>query len=140
MRVLGVDFGERRIGLAVSDESGSVVVPVGAVARRTDAQAAAAVAAAAREREVARVVVGHPLNLDGTEGPSARRARNFAKRLEALAGVPVELHGEGLTTVAAERSLRDAGMGAARRAGARDAEAAAVLLRDYFADHGTSPY
>lgn len=139
MRVLGVDFGERRIGLAVSDESGAVVVPVGAVLRRSDAQAAAAVAAAAREREVERVVVGHPRNLDGSEGPSARRARNFARRLEALAGIPVDLHDEGLTTVAAERNLMDAGLGPERRAEARDAEAAAVLLRDYFSEHGAPP-
>lgn len=136
MRVLGVDFGERRIGLAVSDESGSVVVPVGSLGRRSDSQAAAAVAAAAREREVGRIVVGRPINMDGTEGPSARRARNFAKRLEALAGVAVELHDEGLTTVAAERNLIDAGLGPIRRAEARDAEAAAVLLRDYFSDRG----
>lgn len=135
MRVLGVDFGEKRIGLAVSDESGTVVVPVGAIIRRSDAQAAALVTEAALEREVARVVVGHPINLDGTEGPSARRARNFARRLTELSGLPVVLQNEGLTTVAAERNLIDAGLGARRRAIARDAESAAVLLRDYFFDH-----
>jgi len=132
VRVLGVDFGERRIGLAVSDETGSIVVPVGAIARRSDAQAAAAVAEAAREREVGRIIVGHPLHLDGTEGPAARRARNFARRLHELSGLPVSLHGEGLTSHAAERNLLEAGLGARRREAARDAEAAAVLLRDYF--------
>ncbi len=136
MRILGVDFGERRIGLAVSDETGSIVVPVGSVSRRSDVQAASEVATAAREREVTRVVVGYPLNLDGSEGPSARRARNFARRLEGLAGIPVVLFDEGLTTVAAERNLMDAGLGPDRRAEARDAEAAAVLLRDYFFEHG----
>ncbi len=138
VRVLGVDFGERRIGLAVSDESGSVVVPVGSVPRRSDAQAAAAIVAAARDREVKRIVVGYPRNLDGTEGPSARRARNFARRVEGLSGITVALHDEGLTTVAAERNLMDAGLGPLRRAEARDAEAAAVLLRDYFAEHGAA--
>ncbi len=139
MRVLGVDFGEKRIGIAVSDETGSVVVPVGALSRKSDAEAVAAVAAAAREREITRIVVGHPINMDGTEGPSARRARNFARRLEALGGITVELHDEGLTTVAAERNLMDAGLGPVRRAEARDAEAAAVLLRDYFSDRGVTP-
>ena len=132
MRVLAVDFGEKRVGLAVSDETGTVVVPVGAFVRKSDAQAAAVVAEAAREREVERVVVGKPTNLDGTEGPSARRAHNFAKRLQEVCGIPVDLHGEGLTTVAAERNLIEAGMGPRRRAAARDAESAAVLLRDYF--------
>ena len=134
MRVLAVDFGEKRVGLAVSDETGSIVVPVGAFIRRSDAQAAAVVTEAAREREVTRVVVGHPLNLDGSEGPSARRTRNFARRLGELSGLPVDLHNEGLTTVAAEQNLIEAGMGAKSRANARDAESAAVLLRDYFFD------
>lgn len=134
MRVLAVDFGERRIGLAVSDETGRVVVPVGAFARKNDAQAADIVTGAAREREAERVVVGHPVLLDGTEGISARRARNFARRLHELSGLPVDLHAEGLTTLAAERNLIDAGLHPSRRAVARDAESAAVILRDYFFD------
>lgn len=133
MRALAVDFGEKRIGLAVSDESGSIVVPVGTVDRRSDAQAAAAVVAAATEREVERIVVGDPRNLDGTESAGSRRARNFARRLGEVSGLPVDLHGEGLTTVEAEASLRDAGLSAGQRARGRDAEAAAVLLRDYLA-------
>lgn len=133
VRVLAIDFGERRIGLAVSDASGRVVVPVGAVARASDAQAAAAVARAAKEREVARLVVGLPRNLDGSEGLIARRARNFARRLGEASGLPVDLHGEGLTSAEAERDLRDAGFDRGRREAARDAEAAAVLLRDWLA-------
>jgi len=130
MRLLGVDFGERRIGLAFSDDGG-IVVPVGSVERKNDAGAAVAIAGAARDREVDRIVVGHPLLPDGSEGPSAVRARSFARRLAEVAGLPVDLHDEGLTTVAAEENLREAGLSARRREGARDAEAAAVLLRDY---------
>ena len=132
VRVLAVDFGEKRIGLAVSDETGRVVVPVGVVARSSDAQAVAAVAAAAKERDVVRLVVGHPVNADGSEGDWARRVRNFARRLEEASGLPVDLHGEGLTTAAAERSLIDSGLARTRRDAARDAEAAALLLRDWF--------
>lgn len=132
VRVLAVDFGEKRIGLAVSDETGRVVVPVGVVTRTSDAQAAAAVAAAAKERDVVRLVVGHPVNADGSEGDWARRVRNFARRLEEASGLPVDLHGEGLTTAAAERSLIDSGLARTRRDAARDAEAAALLLRDWF--------
>ena len=131
MRVLAVDFGEKRIGLAVSDETGRVVVGVGVVNRTSDAQAAEAVAAAAKEREVTRLVVGDPVRADGTAGDLSRRVRNFARRLEEASGLPVDLHGEALTSAAAERSLLDAGMDARRRGAARDAEAAALLLRDY---------
>ena len=135
MRVLAVDFGEKRIGLAVSDEAGRVVVPVGAVARTSDAQAAAAVARAAREREVSRLVVGLPRTLDGREGPIARRARNFARRVADASGLPVDLHGEALTSADAERDLREAGFPRSRRDAARDAEAAAVILRDWLSAH-----
>jgi putative Holliday junction resolvase len=138
VRVLAVDFGEKRIGLAVSDETGRVVVPVGALPRRSDASAAAEVAAAASERDVERIVVGHPVGADGREGAWARRVRNFARRLGEASGLPVDLHGEGLTTAAAESVLRGAGLGRTRRLAARDAEAAAVLLRDYFFERGAS--
>lgn len=139
MRVLAVDFGEKRIGLAVSDLSGRVVVPVGTVARASDAQAAAEVALAAQEREVGRLVVGLPCGLDGSEGSIARRARNFARRLADASGLPVDLHGEGLTSVDAERNLRAAGVGRGRRDAARDAEAAAVLLRDWLSARADGP-
>ena len=138
MRVLAVDFGEKRIGLAVSDESGRVVVPVGVVARTSDARAASDVARAAREREVSRLVVGLPRSLDGREGLLASRARTFARRLEEASGLPVDLHGEALTSVEAERDLREAGLRGPRRAAARDAEAAALLLRDWLAAHGAA--
>jgi putative Holliday junction resolvase len=133
MRLLAVDFGEKRIGLAVSDARGAVVVPVGAVARRSDSQAAAAVAEEAREREVERIVVGHPVRSGGVETLLARRARNFARRLAEVSGLPVDLHGEALTSRAADEALESAGVPRTRRAAARDAEAAAALLRDYLA-------
>lgn len=133
MRVLAVDFGEKRIGLAVSDSRGVVVLPVGAVARRNDGQAAAAVAEEARTRGVERFVVGHPVRSGGLETLLARRARNFARRLAEVSGLPVDLHGEALTSRAADEALEQARIPAARRASARDAEAAAALLRDYLA-------
>ena len=132
MRVLGVDFGERRIGLAVSGPSAEVVVPVGVVHRKNDAQAVEAVAAAAREREAALVVVGLPVRPEGEgESPVAARARGFAKKLAAATGLPVELHDEAFTSVSAEGALREAGLSPDRRAGTVDAEAAAELLRDW---------
>ncbi len=132
MRVLAVDFGERRIGLAVSGPSAEVVVPVGVVHRRSDAQAVEAVAVAAREREAALLVVGLPVRPEGGgESPVAARARGFAKKLGAATGLPVELHDEAFTSVSAEGALREAGLSRDRRAGTVDAEAAAELLRDW---------
>lgn len=131
MRALGVDFGERRIGLAVSDETGGIVVPVGVVLRRSDAAAVREIAAAAAEREVRAVVVGLPRLASGFEGPMARRARSFARKLAEASGLPVELQDESLTSASAESDLREAGLGARARAAARDAEAAARLLRDW---------
>ncbi len=132
MRALGVDFGEKRIGLAVSDESGEVVVAVGVVRRRSDAQAASEVASAALERGVERVVVGLPLHSGpGGESPFAARARSFAKKLASLSGLPVDLHSEELTSVSAAATLRSAGLFPDRDSGTLDAEAAAELLRDW---------
>lgn len=133
VRVLAVDFGERRIGLAVSDESGRMVVPVGAILRSSDAQAVAAVTAAAREREVVRLVVGLARRGDGSEGERAVRTRNFARRLAEASGLPVDLQDEGLTSVAADEAILEAGGRRGDRSGARDAEAAAVILRDWLA-------
>lgn len=134
MRVLAVDFGERRIGLAVSAPSGAVVLPVGVVNRRSDAQAVEEVAAAAREREVERIVVGVPVRLDGScESSFAARTRAFARKLAGASGLPVDLHDEALTSASAESSLRDSGLPRSRRSAALDAEAAAELLRDWLA-------
>ena len=132
MRVLAVDFGEKRIGLAVSDETGEIVVPVGVVSRRSDAQAAAEVTAAAHEREVGHLVVGLPVSPeDGGDSPFAARARAFARKLAEASGLPVDLHGEALTSFSAEGALREAGGRPDRRRAALDAEAAAVILRDW---------
>ena len=139
MRFLAVDFGEKRIGMAVSDEAGEVVVPVGAVARKSDAQAVAEVAAAARERGVSGVVVGHPHRAAGVETLLARRARNFARRLAEASGLPVDLHGEALTSRAADEALAAAGVSGTRHSKARDAEAAAALLRDYLFERRSGP-
>ncbi len=132
MRALGVDFGEKRIGLAVSDASGEVVVAIGVVRRRSDAQAASEVASAALERGVERVVVGLPLRVgSGGESLFAERARSFARKLASVSGLPVDLHGEELTSASAASSLRSAGLFPRRDSGALDAEAAAELLRDW---------
>ncbi|GAO03489.1 Holliday junction resolvase RuvX [Anaeromyxobacter sp. PSR-1] len=131
MRTLGVDLGRVRIGLAVADEILRTARAVTTVVRRGEAEDLAAIAEVARDYEVTRAVVGLPLNMDGTEGPSARLARGFAPRLEAALGVPVELFDERLSSFEAESRLRARGLSAREQRGQVDAEAAAVILQGW---------
>jgi putative Holliday junction resolvase len=131
VRTLGVDLGRVRIGLALADDVLRTARPLRVVERRAGTADLAAIAEAAREYEVGRVVLGLPLNMDGSEGPAARHARAFAPRLSAALGVPVELFDERLSTFEAETRLRDQGFSAKDRRSRVDAEAAAVILQGW---------
>jgi putative Holliday junction resolvase len=131
MRYLGVDLGRARIGLALADDVLRQARPFRVVQRRGDGKDLAEIALAARDYEVGRAVVGLPLNMDGSEGPSARLSREFAPRLEAALGVPVELFDERLSTFEAETRLRERGISAKDARGRVDAEAAAVILQGW---------
>lgn len=127
-RVLGLDLGQARIGVAISDERGRLAVPFGTI--RTGAPAdVKAIARIVREQEVGRVVVGLPLSLSGERGTAANHAERFAEALRGFLDVPVELHDERLSTVEAERALTAAGARGRRRREAVDASAAAVILQ-----------
>lgn len=135
--VLGLDLGARRIGLAVSDETARIAFPAGFLERVGRAADLEALRALASERGVTRIVVGLPLPLGGGDGTAARAARSFAADLAGATGLPVELIDERLTTVEAERALREA---PARRRRRRkeviDAMAATLLLRTYLEREG----
>ena len=139
MRALGIDFGERRIGLAISDPDGVYALPSETLTRTDDASALAAVAAIARREQVAWIVVGEPLRADGTAGPPALRARRFAARLGTLSGLPVETIDETLTSREADHRLREAGVPPARRQARRDALAAQLLLQEALDRRRTRP-
>jgi putative holliday junction resolvase len=130
-RVLGVDLGERRIGLAVSDPLGITASPL-AVLERTSDRAAdhRAILAAAHEAGAERIVVGLPLSLSGGEGPAARAVREEIDAIGAL-GLPVEAHDERLTTVTAERVLSAGGVRGRARRQRVDKVAAAVILQSW---------
>jgi len=130
VRILGIDFGARRIGIAISDEDGRVAVPHSTLERRSDAAAARAIAELARREGVGALVVGEPVNLDGTRGPAAERARAFAARLVAASALPCLLVNESLTTVEAAQRLREAGVDPRRDPGRLDAVAAQILLQE----------
>ncbi len=131
MRYLGVDVGRARIGLALADDVLRTARPLRAVPRRDEAATLADIGETAREYEVGQLVVGLPLNMDGTEGPSARHARAFAARLSEALGIPAALHDERLSTFEATARLRERGLSARAQRPVIDAEAAAVILQGW---------
>ena len=126
MRVLALDHGEARCGCALSDPSGTLATPIGAVERPDTRRGLAAIVALVAENGVERVVVGLPLTLAGEEGEQAQRAREFAERLGARVDVAVELWDERLTTRQAERTGGDSDP---------DSRAAAHLLDAWLQAH-----
>jgi len=140
MRVLGLDLGSRRIGLALSDPDARIASPAGHLDRKGTTRDVRALCDFVREHEVGRIVVGLPLHLDGRAGEGARSAREFAARLERESGVPVELQDERWTTIEAERAMSEAGPRSPkkrrRQKGAVDAVAAALILRTYLERSG----
>ena len=131
--VLGIDLGRRRIGLALSDPTGTVALPAGVLESRGFARDVAAVHDWARERGVAEIVVGLPKHMSGREGVEANAARRFAAQLAQVSGLPVETLDERWTSVEAERALAGAPRRARQRKGAVDEAAATLLLRTFLA-------
>jgi putative Holliday junction resolvase len=135
MRALGIDFGERRIGVAVSDELGITTRPLSVIERTSRVEDIARIGEFASKRKVQLIVVGLPLNMDGSVGPAARRARRFAAALRRELGLEVELWDERLTTAEAERTLIASGQRRARRREVRDGVAASLILQSYLEAH-----
>ena len=131
MRYLGLDLGRATIGLALADDVLRTAQPLETVRRSNEAADLAALRRVAHEFEVSRAVVGLPLNMNGTEGPSARLARSFASKVEASLGIPVQLFDERLSTFEAESRLRERGISARAQRSIIDAEAAAVILQSW---------
>ena len=133
-RVLGIDAGERRVGVALSDELRLLASPVGVYDRRNGLASVLEALAALVEREgVTHLVVGLPLNADGSEGRQARRAVAFAHLIERVLGLPTTMWDERLSTREAEAIVRAQGRSTrrVREAGQVDAIAAAVILQEY---------
>lgn len=131
MRVLAVDPGSRRVGIAVSDPTGTIAQPLPTVAAEPYETLVSRLAALAGEKEAARIVVGLPRRLDGSYGPEAKAARELAAALRHASGLPVELVDERLTTVAAERAMISGGMKRAKRRATIDGVAATLLLQSH---------
>ena len=132
MRALGLDHGQKRVGVAISDSAGTLAMPIEVVARRGDRQREhQAIADLVEEWEAEIVVVGLPYNMDGSVGPMARKYGSEAKALGDTLSVPVVLYDERLTTVSAERALMDQNMNAQDRRQVVDKVAASVMLQSW---------
>ena len=128
-RVMALDLGSARTGVAVSDELGMLAQPWKTLPGGDSAFDA--VTSAIAEVRPSRVLVGLPRNMDGTYGPAADSARTFAEKLRAVADCPVDLWDERLTTVAAQRALRESGRKARDQRGVIDQVAAQILLQSW---------
>ncbi|MGB3410899.1 MAG: Holliday junction resolvase RuvX [Microthrixaceae bacterium] len=130
MRALGLDLGSKRIGVAISNTEGTVAVPYEVIQRSTDRQSDhRRILDMAAEVEAECIVVGMPFSLDGSIGPAAKRAAAEVKLIRKAVEIPVETYDERLSTVTADRSLREMNLGAAERRKMVDAVAASVILQ-----------
>ena len=136
MRLLGIDLGSKRIGVSVSDRSGTIASPLTVITRgksqRVDHDE---IARLVREEEAEGVVVGLPLNMDGSEGPAAVAARQEVERMTTVVGVPVFLHDERRSTVQADQSMSQRNMNALDRRAVVDKVAAAFILQSWLDSH-----
>lgn len=137
VRILGVDLGHKRIGLAVSDEGGAIAFPAGTLSSRGRKKDLAALREMIHEKQIGRAVVGLPLHMDGRRGPEAENALEFAAALARSAGIPVDTLDERWTSMEAERVLDAGGRSTRtkkdrrRNEGKVDEMAASIILRTY---------
>jgi len=127
--VAGLDLGTETIGVAVSDGFRRVATPLTTIRRKKFTKDAEALLALTAERDIAGLVLGLPLNMDGTEGPRCQSTRAFARNLEKLTDLPITFWDERLSTVAAERALLEADTTRKRRAEVIDHVAASYILQ-----------
>ena len=133
MRIAALDVGDARIGVAICDELGLTTRGLGVVKRQGGVRDLEAIVRMLAPWEPARVVVGLPLNMDGSEGPQAARVRRFGARFADHAKMPIDFWDERLTTVEAEDLLRAQGIHKQKRRALVDQVAAAAILRSYLA-------
>ena len=129
--VLALDYGRRRIGVAACDVLGITTAGVVTLDARDLNAVLVAIQALVSEREATAIVVGLPINMDGSRGPMAEAASTFADEVRARVGVPVDMFDERLTSFAADQVLREAGLSRRERAAREDQVAAAIILRAY---------
>ncbi|MGA2749834.1 MAG: Holliday junction resolvase RuvX [Verrucomicrobiota bacterium] len=131
MRYLALDHGTKRVGVAISDETGTIALPLQYIAAEPAAQLLERLKEIVAERQAGEVVVGMPRNMNGTYGPAAEKAREFVTALKQVLTVPVRTWDERLTSAQAGRMLIETGMRRDKRKQRVDQTAAAILLQSY---------
>ena len=131
MRTLGIDYGRRRLGLAISDGGGILASPLSVYERRGEKEDLTFLSTLVLERKAGRIVLGLPLNMDGSSGEMADEVIAFAAALREESGLPVLTFDERLTSIEAERVLVQANLSRKRRKGLRDSLSAVLILQGY---------
>ncbi len=131
MRILGIDYGDARIGLAVSDESETLASPLGTYKSQSMRKDVDHIAALIKEKNIASVVIGLPINMDGSMGERVNKTRSFGTVLQKVSGVEVVYKDERLTTVSAERTLIECNVRREKRKQVIDTLSAQIILQSY---------
>ena len=137
-RCLGIDFGSRRMGLAISDETGVIALPLPTQELRGMRHALEIIKTVCAKRAVQKIILGWPLNMQGQSGPAAEAVQHFAEQLRNAIGLPVELWDERLSSSMAERMLLNGNIRRNRRRELRDQAAAQIILQSYLDAHGAA--
>ncbi len=135
MRLIGLDVGTKRIGIAVSDPLGVTAQNKGFVTRANTKLVVEQLRELIDRHNVSKIVIGLPLNMNGSEGGSARLARNFSRELEHHLKLPVVMWDERLSTAEADRSMKEAGLSRKKRSSRLDGLAAQLILQSYLDSH-----
>lgn len=133
MRIMAIDYGDARTGVAVSDATGTLTGDAFVITEWNAERLADCISAEAKSRGVERIVIGHPLNMDGTKGPRAEKCEALSDAVAEKSGIPVSLWDERRTTVDAHRILSDVGKHGKKRKQTVDAVAASLILEGYLA-------
>ena len=139
MRYLAIDLGEKRTGLAVGDDVTKIVTPAGTIETSKPQHLLTMIERAIKQDTPNGLVVGLPLNMDGSEGPAARKVRQIADQIAAKTGLPVHLVDERLTSAAADDALSRTGLTQKAKKSRRDALAAAAILEIFLRDRSALP-
>ncbi|MGC8659398.1 MAG: Holliday junction resolvase RuvX [Desulfomonilaceae bacterium] len=131
MRALGLDIGSKRIGVALSDQSGIIAQALETISAKNPAQDVLRIVEIVRQHDVTEIVIGIPYNMNGSEGPQAQKIRQLLEILQKSVTVPIYEWDERLTTVAAERALLEADMSRSKRRKVIDQVAAALILQGH---------
>ena len=134
-RILSLDYGKRRMGVALSDEKERISMPLGVIQIYNQHNALSEISNICANNHVAKIVLGLPINLDGTEGASANCARDFGKKISQALNIPVEFWDERLSTHMVERVLLDSNIRRSKRKQVIDKLAAQAILQSYLDAH-----